>query len=763
MGWRDDPVIEQTNASPPSWENDPVIDDMPQIDFNRSTGTIRKDLAKLPEAQRDAALKAWADFHVARERKGPRSAFDRGTDYLRDMATGTPVGSWLNEANAATSAATHWFTGERMGAPYDESMAYQEARDRAIDKDSTKVGTLPFVNVDVNTSDLRKVAGGIASAPIAPVAAVFRGAAMLPQMANAAITGLGYGALYGAGQGEGVSGRAWEATKGGGVGSVFGPTAVVGARMFGNAVNAGRDYFQGRPAALQQYDRGAVNRVARAVDDDDLAARYQQQAADLGPEGMLADMGPNLRGQASAIANQPGTGQRMVSDALNARRDGAAGRITADVDQALGPAANIPETVHATQQHYRQQAAPHRQQFQSNPVPYTRDLEDTLTLLVQNEPAVIREARRYANIDAAAGPNQFFARQRPDGSFEITRVPNATEYDYLKRALDGMAGRTATANDQRVYGNLARRLRTQVDEAISPGAPDQSPWAQARRLEAEDFQIRDAMDQGRSALVGRSMTPDEMSAEMFGVGNPPRGGMTPPEAAGYLVGAREGVRNVMGHASTSHGENSAAAARRALGSDFAREKLDLVAGPQAAGQLTRRLDAETTFDQTRQAVLGNSATAGRLAAQGEFPNAPARNQFASELGKRTLSGAGMEVTYRMANVLSGRALSERHARIARDAAEMLIQQGQSRDNVARSIFALANQRARTRGQTVMINRLVRNILEGGSRPYTIDAVKDRRSKPQSPSQVHVTGAMLALPPQRPAEPGAAAPTQAWWQ
>ncbi|WP_072389512.1 hypothetical protein [Hyphomicrobium sp. CS1BSMeth3] len=746
MGWRDDPVIEETNASPPSWENDPVISEMPQIDFNRSTGAIRKDIAKLPEAQRDAALKAWADFHVARERKGARSAFDRGTDYLRDMATGTPVGSWLNEANAATSAAVHWFTGERMGAPYDESMAYQEARDRAVDKDATKVGKIPFTNIDVNTSDLRKVAGGIASAPVSPIAHVFRGAAVLPQMGNAAITGLGYGALYGAGQGEGVKERLIEGGKGAGIGVALGPAAVGAARMVGNAAGHVAERMRPLPPALRGYDRGAVDRVARAVGDDDLAARYQQQAADLGPEGMLADMGPNLRGQASAIANQPGTGQRVVSDALNARRDGAAGRITADVDQALGPAANIPETVHATQQHYRAQAAPHRQQFQNNPVPFTRDLEDTLTLLAQNEPAVIREARRYANIDPAAGPNQFFARQRPDGSFEITRVPNATEYDYLKRSLDGMGGRTATANDQRIYGNLARRLRTQVDEAISPGAPDQSPWAQARRLEAEDFQIRDAMDQGRSALVGRSMTPDEMSAAMFGVGNPPRGGMTPPEAAGYLVGAREGVRNVMGHASTAQGENSAAAARRALGSDFAREKLDLVAGPQAAGRLTRRLDAETTFDQTRQAVLGNSATAGRLTAQGEFPNAAGRSDLTRGWGNRSLPGMVAEGGIRLANLLSGQAISERNVRLARDAAEMLIAQGHTRDNMANALLALSQRRQLNSASRARLARLAVQIAEGGGRPVAIEKAKAKRPAPQSPWPSHMNRALLSLPP-----------------
>src|SRR5690606_34845592 len=174
------------------------------------------------------------------------------------------------------------------------------------------------------------------------------------------ITGMGYGALYGAGQGEGTD-RLWEAGKGMAIGGGIAPAAVAIASGIGYGVGAVANRLMPRPAALRGYERGAVDRVARAVADDDLPARYQQHVADLGPEGMLADMGQNLRGQAGAIANQPGRGQQMISDALHNRREGAAGRIATDVDQALGPAVNIPETIHATQQHYRQVALPHRQ------------------------------------------------------------------------------------------------------------------------------------------------------------------------------------------------------------------------------------------------------------------------------------------------------------------------------------------------------------------------------------------------------------------
>jgi hypothetical protein len=692
----------------------PVAPEAPSplgVNFDRPKSQVRADIARLPEADRPRAMREWADRFVAKERQGGGHG---ASDFVRNFARGTPVGSWLDEANAATSAGLHKITGGYAGSPYDEAIAYQRATDRAVDKESSKIAG------PVTAGDLTKVAGGIASVRLAPVATIFRGATMLPQVGNALATGLGYGALYGAGQGEDTtSNRLWEASKGAALGGGLGVAAVPVARGLGNAVGYVADQFRRTPQALRGYERGAVNALARSTTDDALAGQYQQRVAELGPEGMLADMGMNLRGQAGAIANQPGSGQRQIMTALDARRQGAAGRIGQDVDQALGPAANIPETVNATQQYYRQQALPHRQQFQQNPVPFTQQLDDTLQLLAQNEPAVIRSAERLAAMDNQSGPQQWFARQMPNGQYQIERVPNASEWDYIKRALDDM-GRSPEANLRRIYGGLAARVRGQVDEALSPGAPQDSPWARARRLEAEDFQIRDAVEQGRGAF-NRSLTPDQMRAELYGVGQPPQGGMTPPQIAGYGVGARDQVRTIMGNAATAHGENAATGARKALGSDYAREKLDIIAGPQAAGQLTRRLDAETVFDQTRQGVLGGSPTAPRLAAQAEFPNPAARQDAISDVGKKSLGGMAAEASLRLANALSGNALNERRARIAADAAEMLVAQGHARDNVANAIFAYSQSRALSTQQRRAIARLAITIAEGG-RQKAIEAV-----------------------------------------
>jgi hypothetical protein len=713
------------------------------IDFDRPVGEVRAAIAKLPESQREAARQQWAERYVAQERQGG-GVIQTAGDMVRNFSRGTPVGSWLDEANAATADVLHRASGGHAGALYDEAVAYQRATDRAVDRDSTKVGriSVPFVGgVDVTGGDLTKIAGGVASMPVAPVINAFRGTTMLPQVANAALTGIGYGGVYGAGQGEG-SDRLWEAGKGMAIGGAIAPAAVPLAHGVAHGVTSLANRFTPRPAAVRGYERGAVDRVARAVTDDELAPQYAQRVSELGPEGMLADMGPNLQAQTSAIANSPGGGMTRVTRALQDRREGAAGRIRSDVDQALGPAANIPETIHATQQHYRQVARPHRQQFQHSPVPFTPALEDTLNLLTY-EPRVLAVAERYAAIDPAAGPRQFFARQVGNGQYEVTRVPNATEWDYIKRALDGLAQRP-DLNDQRIYGALAARVRTQVDDAISPGAPQDSAWARARALESEEFQIRDAVDQGRSAF-NRDITPDQMRAEMYGVGQPPAGGMSAAQLDGYRLGARDQVRTIMGTAATSHGENAAAAARSRLGSDYAREKLDLVAGPQAASQLTRRLDAESVFDQTRQNVLQNSRTALRQSAQQEFPGPTSKADMARNVGQRSGTGVVLEAGARLLNALTNGALNERRIRIARDAAEMLIAQGQARDNVANALFAVSQHQQFSRNARRAIARLAMQIAEG-TRQKTIEASgPEPLPLPMSPAPSG-RNARMSLPP-----------------
>lgn len=646
--------------------------------------------AKTPEA-RQSALMEWGDQHVARERAAG-GTMQTVSDTIRNLARGTAVGSWLDEANASTASVT----GQ---APYDEALAYQQATDRAVDQGTGAIGTGT------------KIAGGVGSAVVTPLVRIAQGASMLPQMGNLALNGGLWGGVYGAGEGNSLIERGTNALQGTGIGVGLGAVTAPIARGAGNALGFLADKFKGVPAALSPFHRGAVDRVTRAAQDDvPNISNLPGLAGQYGPEGMIGDVGRNLQGQLGAVARTPGAGQRIALDAVNNRADGAAGRIRADTNAALGPEINLPAARDAIETAASNQARPLYDQFRQTPITYTRELEDIVDVL-RNEPSVLRDARRMANLDAASGQRQFFANIANDGTVTVERVPNAAEWDYIKRALDGLAfSNSATRNDRRVYGGIAERIRGTIDHQLSPGAPEQSIWAQARGVSGDGTRITQAMDEGRTAF-SKGISPDEMQAT--------RGAYNQPEQLAYTLGARQNVRDAMGNAGTKWGANDDAAARRMLGTDYARQKLVQLAGPQNAQRLTGRLDAETAFDSTREAARGNSITAAATAAQKEFPNAVDKTAASREIGSQSLTGLTLRGLRAVTDALTGGAISERRAAIAADAARILTAQGTSRDDIARALARYSMSRGVTQAGRDAVTDLV-SVLGTSATPATVE-------------------------------------------
>ena len=668
------------------------------FDFKRPVEAVRADIGKLPAEKRKKALDTWADIFVGTERKG--GIGQTINDTVRNFSRGTPVGSWLDEANALTASV--------FGTPYDEAVAYQRATDRAVDKDSTKLGSLPVIG-DVTAGGVQQLAGGLLSAPFAPIAQVFRGGTMLPQMANVGLSGAGYGAVYGAGEGETGVERTQNAAMGGAVGGLFGAAAPPVARGVSNAAGYVADRYKGLPQQLQRYEPQAVRNVQRGLIDDGLnitppgAAQnnYATEAARLGDQGLLADMGSNLRGQAERIAQLPGRGRQIVTDAIEGRREGATARITGDMDFALGPPANVPASIEATRQQANQIAAPLYQQFEAQRIMPTNRLNDVMQRVPDS---AFAEARRLAAADGIP-----IRTHRTTGGWE------GREVDYIKRAIDDMASmaeRSGERSASRTWGNLARDIRTEVDTILSPNDPAMSVWAQARRAAGEGLQFEEAAQMGQTAFSKR-LAPEQMAADLAG--------MTPHQRQAYEIGARDQVRSAMGNASTAFGPNGDTAARTMLQSDFARDKLNQIVGPQQADRLNRRIGAETTFAETEQEVLRNAATARRLAGSEMYPAPLQGGDSAAQLRGGSLAGFAAEGVARIANALRSGAMSERNARIATDAARMLMAQGMRRDRIAAALMQYAQSRGLTQQGQAAIERMANSLLAGARQGAVIGA------------------------------------------
>lgn len=607
-------------------------------------------------------------------------------DTVRNLARGTGIGSFLDEANAATASILPEMLG---GRPYDEALAYQRAKNELADKESTVVGKLPVIG-DVTVGGLTKLAGGIASAPVTPMARVFQGATLAPRVGNAALTGAGYGALYGAGEGEGMADRATDAAMGAAIGGTIGAAAPLVASGVSNTVAAARNRMSPIAPEVAGYDRNAVNRLTRVAKDSGVDL---QAARANGPEGMLADANGAFRDVTEVIAQQPGRQRQVVQTALEQRAEGAPQRIRTALNSSLGAPVDLRAMEQAIRQQYNKQAAPFYRQFYQTQIPVDQNLVGILQAVPDDVWPRVNRMMRMERVD----PNNV--------------MNTGHGIDLIKRSLDDSARAAGRGtNEERLYSNLARDLREHVDNLLSPGNPAQSPWAQGRAIAGEGIGGREALETG-SRVFSSKMDPNQLRADMAG--------MSAMERDMVRAGGRTDLRNVMGRAATNFGPNGDAAARRTLNNDFNRENVREIAGPHA-DRLLNTIDAEGEFATTANQALANSATARRQAGRDIVPRQYDQSN-AAQLRGTSLTGIVAEGAARIANIVTAGALNERNARIATDMARMLVQRGAQRDDVVRGLMAESRKQGLTNQQRARIRTFVRDVVRGTA-PTAIDAM-----------------------------------------
>jgi hypothetical protein len=662
------------------------------LDFSRPAEEVRAGIQALPQDQRKDAFNEWAKTYVANERKGG-GVMQGIRDVGRNLARGTPVGSWLDEANANTQALL-----KRLGlggSDYDEAIAYQRATDAAIDQESMKLGSLPVIG-DVTMGGVQKLAGGIASAPVSPMINMMRGTTMLPRMANVGATGAAYGALYGAGEGESTMDRATNAAVGTMIGGGLGAAAPAVATGVSRLI---------RRAPQPQGTLGTMDRRAVANVADDMVADGRIGIRPVEPEAMIADMGPNLQGHTGAIARMPGEGKTVVIDALGAtvghgRRGGAPARIQADVDAVLGPPQNLVQLERNMLDQSRALARPYYEDFYNTPIQPTPRLQQFLDFAERT--GIVRAA------DDAIARKRLI---RPG----VPVSPNM-RIDYISRELNRLsevaqtpaAGLDRTAAGQ--YRQIANAFRDEVDsilratDAARRGVrPEQaiSSWDMARRHAGSGLQFEQGLQRGADVFK-RGTHPDQMRADMAA--------MSPFEDAAFRTGARGQIRDIMGEASSTLGSTGDAAIRKQLGSDFARDKLAQITGQPGADRIVNRLDTEGIYEQTRQAAVGNSVTAAmqqNLKRYGGRTDPQVSGNIPDSLWGDAKKAAGWVL-----NKMTAGYLDERSRRQALDAARILTAQGETRDAFIRELQDFITRRDVTQRQRAAGEELLQNVLTG---------------------------------------------------
>ena len=348
---------------------------------------------------------------------------------------------------------------------------------------------------------------------------------------------------------------------------------------------------QNAPKAAQNVLR---NLEREGIDPVDLMARID----DLGPEAVLADLGPNLQRQAGAIASLPGEGQSILRDALVKRQQGANSRIQSDVDTALGEAP-VPSFVQADIRAGQDALDPaYRQVLQdANPV-------DTTSLASWLDDVSFRDR----------GPAQT-AAQRVRQMLDETGNAGTLSTDpetllATRKAIDGMMDAEANTSVLGVLGRARREVDAMLGSAV-PGIKEVD--AQFAELARQNS----AVDAGQQMLEsGRTAPRPTEAADMVAQGAQPEGLLIGPSGAAFRLtqGARAEIDRIIGTTG-----NNLTALKSALKGDgsWNRDRLVTLFGQDKADSLLGILEREQRYAQTFDTVTRNSETAARTAAQKE--------------------------------------------------------------------------------------------------------------------------------------------------
>lgn len=379
-----------------------------------------------------------------------------------------------------------------------------------------------------------------------------------------------------------------------GVGGMF-PLAERGASNVVRAILA-RLGMTG-PGAAAEAKTIARGLEREGINPEDLLRR----ADEIGPDAIVADLGPNMQNQAAAIAALPGRGKTTLVDALTERRQGANARIQEDVDAALG-AAPVPSMVKAD---IRQQQKALSPEYETA-IASAEGMEPASVLAHLDN--LIAEERGAARTSLEKVRDMLhYTSPAADGLPAIT-VPETNASGWLKtrQAIDGMLDGETDRNVVRVLTDARKRIDEMLATRV-PGIKDVD--AKFEELAKQ----RGAVDTGQTLLdSGRTaLRPEEVDALLADASE--------GVALRLSQGARAEIDRLIGTTA-----NNITALKTAVKGDgsWNRERLASLFGAKKADRLIEILERETKYDASFDKVLRNSESAARLAGQGDV--APAQ-------------------------------------------------------------------------------------------------------------------------------------------
>jgi hypothetical protein len=516
------------------------------------------------------------------------------------------------------------------------------------------------------------------------------GPSLLGRVLGYGLEGGAYGAAHGAGNtySDKASDYINNAKDGGMTGALIGAglpvlgTAAKGAYRLGSA-------FLG--PQVEGVGRGASAMLRGAAQADEAGLR---SLAGMGPEAMLVDAGPAMKGLGQGAGTGTGPGRTALVEALQNRDAGTGNRLAAALDENLGRAP-VPSQVEAGLAGARQELAPAYQQVFQGARPV-----DT-SLLAERLNAIAVTER---------GPAQRAARQvremlnDPVATRELDRNPASLLN--TRQAIDGMIANEADPNVIRVLTQARQAVDTELSNAVPGIKAVDAQFAELSRQSEGLQRGSQVLDGGKTAI-----RPTELADEMT-QGALPQGEMIGPSAAPARI--RQGTRAEIDRLVGTN-VNDLNTLERKIGTpqDWNSQKLGTIFGEGPRDRVAKALMDNRQFRQSYQDIVQGSQTAQRQQAAKAMDGAAGGNAPHDA----TITGLGLKALNLVSKAISGASTGKTKDEIG----QILAKQGPEAQRIARALL----ESAKTTGEN---SRAIARVL---SSPYWISAsspVSGRKSK-----------------------------------
>jgi hypothetical protein len=621
MGLFDDIVPAPKGGTPAKGKGglfDDIMAPAPAADLPQDTGegpmvitvrpTPRPDV--VPDAQGVANGNAGAVEPPGLAEAIGRGALQGATFNFGDEITGLAKAAGAGEFNPVAAVAGAARLGAEKLAPGIFGTGGGEAYDAAVAEERARNAAAHEAHPVASFGG--ELGGALLTLPIAPMLAPFKGAGIASAAGNLAATGAAYGGLAGLGGGEGGPvDRLPSAAGGAATGAVLTPFLGGALAGGGKIARAVADHIRASRNPTQVSDR----LVSRAFERDaaDPAAIEATLAADQAQRPAAiqnltaADLaGPNTRGLAGTVTRQPGPARKPAAEFLDGRQigtDAAPGQGDRIIDQLgtlLGDRQSL-ATADRIIADRRTQAAPLYQHAFAQKIDYQKPAGLDLHALLDRIPnAAKAKANSILQIEDRGGTQMIWSpTPNAKGGYDLVDVPNARQWDYIKRGLDASIDghRDPITGALDTEGHALDGLRREVADAMERAIPG---MRQARAVYKGHSELLEALRDGKKAfLPSTSVEQIERATRKMSV----------DQAELFRLGAVNALREKLGGA--ADGVNKA---RLAFGNPGVRAKIQAMSPtPKAFAEFSRYLDGERAMVETRGKVLGNSATAERLA------------------------------------------------------------------------------------------------------------------------------------------------------